>query len=212
MTTWIAWVVLAVLLAAACAIDLRSRRIPNPLVVSGALLGLGLQVTLPAGRGLFDTSTPGAIGLSPAMLATVVLLLAGGLLWRLRLMGAGDAKLLAAVGPYVGPAGVLPVLLYTLLAGGVVALVTAWWNHQRALRAPRIPLTPPARAAAGTPGSPDAPDAPDESADASVPPAVAPSLQVPYALAIAAGVAGYVGPLLWAAAAAPTLPLSRTLP
>ena len=126
---------LLALLAAASLSDLRRRRIPNALVVVGALIGLGLQAALPAGRGLFDASEPGGIGWSPALLASVVLLAAGMLLWRAGLFGAGDAKLLAAIGPYIGPAAVLPVLLYTLLAGGLLALaaqVARWIRPARA--------------------------------------------------------------------------------
>lgn len=169
MSTWIGAGALAALLVAASVTDLRTRLIPNALVVVGALVGLGLQATLPAGQGLFDASAPGALGLSPALLATAVLLLAGGLLWQARLLGAGDAKLLAAIGPFVGPAGVLPVLLYTLVAGGALALATALHTRLRAARPTGELLVAP--------------------------------LQLPYALAIAAGVAAHVGPLLWAAAA-----------
>lgn len=170
MATWIGLGALATLLAVASVIDLRTRTIPNAWVVAGALLGLGLQAALPAGQGLFDASAPGAIGLSPALLAAVALLLAGLLLWRVRVLGAGDAKLLAAVGPYIGPAGVLPVLLYTLLAGGALALATAAWTRLRAAHA---------------------------SGELQVC-----ALQLPYALAITAGVAAYVGPFVWAGAAA----------
>lgn len=160
---------LTVLLAVASAIDLRTRRIPNALVVSGALLGLGLQAALPAGRGLFDSFAPGGIGLSAALLAGVVLLAAGVLLWRSGLFGAGDAKLLAALGPYVGPAGVLPVLLYTLLAGGVLALVAAAWRHGHLWLASRAASSP--RAAQ-----------PTEPA------------RLPYALAITAGALAHASP------------------
>lgn len=170
MSTWIGGGALVALLVAASVIDLRTRLIPNTLVVAGALVGLGLQAALPAGRGLFDASVPGAIGLSPALLAGVVLLVAGVLLWRVRLLGAGDAKLLAAIGPYVGPAGVLPVLLYTLMAGGVLALATALYTRLRAAR-PSAEL-------------------------------IAAPLQLPYALAIAAGVAGHLGPFVWTASSA----------
>lgn len=176
MSTWIGWAALLALLVAAGASDLRTRRIPNLLVTAGALLGLGLQATLPAGRGLFEPSAPGAIGIGAALLAMVVLLAVGMLLWRARLFGAGDAKLLAAVGPYVGLTGVLPVLLYTLLAGGVVALVASLWRHARQWPAGgRI-----------APTAPTAPTAP-------YPSGLAPS-RLPYALAIAAGAVAHAGP------------------
>ena len=168
MSTWIGWGALLALLVAAGAADLRTRRIPNLLVTAGALLGLGLQATLPAGRGLFEPSAPGGIGIGAALLAMVVLLAVGMLLWRAGLFGAGDAKLLAAVGPYVGLTGVLPVLLYTLLAGGVVALVASLWRHARQWIAPTVPA-------------------------AAYPSGLAPS-RLPYALAIAAGAVAHAGP------------------
>jgi prepilin peptidase CpaA len=168
MSTWIGTGALLALLLAASAVDLRSRRIPNVLVVTGALIGLGLQATWPAGRGLFDPAWPGAIGLNAALLATVALLAAGALLWRAGLFGAGDAKLLAALGPYIGPAGVLPVLLYTLLAGGVLALAVSAWRTGQLWLAARTPA-PAAPAAIG-------------------------ALRLPYALAIAAGALAHVAP------------------
>lgn len=168
MSTWIGMGALIGLLAVASAIDLRTRRIPNALVLTGALLGLGLQAALPAGRGLFDAFAPGGIGLSAALLAGVVMLAAGMLLWRGGLFGAGDAKLLAALGPYVGPAGVLPVLLYTLVAGSVLALAALAWHQGHLWLATRARLPRAARPR--------------------------PRPQLPYALAITAGTFAHAGP------------------
>ena len=39
--------------------------------------------------------------------------------------GAGDVKLMGAVGAFVGPALVVPVFLATAIAGGILALVVA---------------------------------------------------------------------------------------
>jgi len=39
--------------------------------------------------------------------------------------GAGDVKLLGAIGTLLGPAGVLSAFLYTALAGGLLAVVVA---------------------------------------------------------------------------------------
>jgi prepilin peptidase CpaA len=46
-------------------------------------------------------------------------------LFALRGMGAGDVKLLAAVGAWLGPQQVIWVALITSVAGGVLALVVA---------------------------------------------------------------------------------------
>ena len=46
-------------------------------------------------------------------------------LFALGMLGAGDAKLLAAIGAWVGPTGMVWVLLLTGVAGGVLALAMA---------------------------------------------------------------------------------------
>jgi len=102
------------LLALACVTDLRTRRIPNVLTFSAA-----------AGAVLFHLVTGGwqAAGWS------IVGLFVGALLFlpmfALRGMGAGDVKLLAAVGAWLGPGQVAIVALATSLAGGVLAVVVA---------------------------------------------------------------------------------------
>ena len=102
------------LLALACVTDLRTRRIPNVLTFSAA-----------AGAVLFHLATGGwqAAGWS------IVGLFVGALLFlpmfALRGMGAGDVKLLAAVGAWLGPGQVAMVALATSLVGGVMAIVVA---------------------------------------------------------------------------------------
>jgi prepilin peptidase CpaA len=102
------------LLALACVTDLRTRRIPNVLTISAA-----------AGAVLFHLATGGwqAAGWS------IVGLFVGALLFlpmfALRGMGAGDVKLLAAVGAWIGPGQVAVVALATSLVGGVMAVVVA---------------------------------------------------------------------------------------
>lgn len=171
MSTWIAATLLAALLGVACWTDLRTRRIPNGLVVSGAAAALGLQAMLPAGQGLFAVHGAGAIGVPAALAALALLGLAGVLLWRARLFGAGDAKLLAAVGPYVGPDSALPLLLATFACGGVLALLALVLRNARRLHTP-LQATP---AALGN-GLPNRP-----------------RTRLPYALAIAAGTATHIG-------------------
>jgi len=111
---WLHWP-LAALLIVAIATDLRSRRIPNVLVALG--LGLGLVVRLlmpgaPIGEALLtfvQGSGAGLLALMP--------------LYLLRACGAGDVKLMAMVGGFVGPAVVLDAALWTLVSGGVLSLV-----------------------------------------------------------------------------------------
>jgi prepilin peptidase CpaA len=119
------------LLIAACWTDARMRRIPNLLVLTGTLAGLALNTMLPAGMGLFST-TPGAIGLVGALGGCVLGLCALLPLYLLRTIGAGDVKLMAMTGAFLGPAAISGTVLLTLLAGGILALAVASW--QRVLR------------------------------------------------------------------------------
>ena len=106
---------LAALLLVAIATDLRSRRIPNVLVAVG--LGLGL-----AGR-LLDPGSPAGEALIAFFKGSGTGLLALMPLYLMRACGAGDVKLMAMVGGFVGPAVVLDAALWTLVSGGVLSLV-----------------------------------------------------------------------------------------
>ena len=104
---------LAVLLTVACTSDLRTRRIPNQLVLVIAISGIafGVVTTSPA-DGLVRAATG---------------LLTGLVIWlpfyALRMLGAGDVKLFAAASTFLGPRYAVEAALYTALYGGVVALV-----------------------------------------------------------------------------------------
>jgi prepilin peptidase CpaA len=97
--------------AAACVTDLRSRRIPNVLTfgASVAAVAFGAVTGGPAGAGW---SVAGwAVGCAVFM----PWFLLGG-------MGAGDVKLLAALGAWVGPSAAVWMALYAGIAGGVFAV------------------------------------------------------------------------------------------
>jgi prepilin peptidase CpaA len=120
---------LGALLVGAVWSDLRARRIPNRLVVCGALAGLALQVLLPAGAGLYGTPF-GALGLGAGLAglgAGLALLLP---MYMLGTLGAGDVKLLAMIGTFLGPHQVLGAALLTLVAGGVLSLAVALYLGQ----------------------------------------------------------------------------------
>lgn len=103
-----------ILLAVACLSDLRTRRIPNVLTMSAA-----------AGAVLFHLATGGwvAAGWSVAGLFLGAVLFFP--MFALRGMGAGDVKLLAAIGAWLGPGQVAIVALATSIAGGLIALIVA---------------------------------------------------------------------------------------
>lgn len=126
----LAWrLLLTTLLLAACVTDLRARRIPNALVL--AVLGTGLAHALLAWLGL---AAPGDLAGTPAqaLLGAGAALLVGLPLWAGRVMGAGDVKLFAAAGAWLGPDLLPEAALATALAGGVLALV--WMARRLALR------------------------------------------------------------------------------
>jgi prepilin peptidase CpaA len=101
---------MAVVLVAA-AYDLWFRRIPNWLNLSGLVAGFGVNVLL-----------FGVNGLRAASLGFVCALLIYLPLYLIRGMGAGDVKLMAAVGAIVGPGNWIGIFLATAIAGGVVSL------------------------------------------------------------------------------------------
>lgn len=109
---------LLALLMGAVSTDLHARRIPNALVLSGTTLALAVHTLSLAG------SHPPLAG--PAWWAPLAGLAAGLAalmpLYLLRAMGAGDVKLMAMVGAFVGAPTVLMAALYTLLAGGLLSL------------------------------------------------------------------------------------------
>ena len=98
------------LMVAAAVSDIRSYRIPN--WVSAAV------VVLFAVRMLLDPT-----GLTASLTIGAVVLAAGFVLFTTRLLGAGDAKLLAALSLWAGPSLIFEFLTATALAGGVAATV-----------------------------------------------------------------------------------------
>ncbi len=91
--------------------DVVAHRIPNRL--TGSLLSVGLALQFAYG---------GWSALGQAALGALVGLLMLMPLYLLRATGAGDVKLLAAFGPVLGPHYALVAGIYTLIAGGALAL------------------------------------------------------------------------------------------
>lgn len=82
---------IAALVLSAALFDLRTRRIPNPLILAGACLGL-----------ILSTWAAGAAGASSSLLGLLTgfaLFLPG---YLLRMTGGGDLKLMAAIGTFLG--------------------------------------------------------------------------------------------------------------
>jgi prepilin peptidase CpaA len=96
--------------------DIANRRIPNWLTYSGmlaAMVGHALQ----GWRGLESAITGG--------------LISGGIMlvfFLVHAMGAGDVKLMTAIGCLVGPKLGVEILLATAIAGGIFAIVLSLWQ------------------------------------------------------------------------------------
>jgi prepilin peptidase CpaA len=109
MTPALGFVLAASLIAAIA--DVRTRRIPNVLVIALFAAGLIFNVVL------------GGLRAGAADLAIVALVIvAGTFAFSLKLIGGGDIKLLAAAAGTLGyPSGGM-FLLFTLVCGGIVAI------------------------------------------------------------------------------------------
>ena len=105
--------VLLALVLGAAVYDVRYRRIPNWLSVSGVLIGLALNTFL----------YQGWPGLRLSLLGLAVACGVYFLLYALRAMGAGDVKLMAAVGALVGWQDWFGIFVVAAIVGGVMALI-----------------------------------------------------------------------------------------
>ncbi len=108
----IIWTFTLALTLSAALLDWRSRRIPNWLTVPGLLSGIALHAVLEGWHGV-------RFSLAGAGLALIVLLP----LVLLRAFGAGDWKLMGAVGAFLGWQLFLFVLLGSIFASGIMAIV-----------------------------------------------------------------------------------------
>lgn len=106
--------VFALGLTAAAASDLLRRRVPNALNVAILVAGLGARAALGGLSGV-------GAGLAGAALGLVLLIVP----FQARWIGGGDVKLLAAIGAWLGPMGVVWTALFGLAGGGLVAAAIA---------------------------------------------------------------------------------------
>ena len=96
---------------AACWFDVRTRRIPNRLTFPAAALGVVAATVAHGGHGSVASGAGLLVGLA---LFFPLFVLKG--------LGAGDVKLMGALGAWLGACDAFGVAFYTTLAGGVLAL------------------------------------------------------------------------------------------
>lgn len=116
------WQVLVlILVSVAAVVDIKYRRIPNCLTLAGVISGLILH-TVTTGWAGFLFSFQGAVA---GLLLLFIPFVLGGI-------GAGDVKLLAAIGALGGTGFVATTALCMAVVGGVLALGTMLWYGQLA--------------------------------------------------------------------------------
>jgi prepilin peptidase CpaA len=107
-------------LVAAVILDVHSRRIPNGLCALMLVTGLVLQTVFAGVDGLLIAIG----GLVTGFAVLIPLYLAGR-------MGAGDVKLMASVGTFLGATGALTAGAATLVVGGIIGGGVVMWNEFR---------------------------------------------------------------------------------
>lgn len=116
----------AVALLAAAYHDMRRFRIPNIYCLILLLLFPAMALTAP------ESSSVNWIG---NLIVFAIMLAIGMLLYRFKVIGGGDAKMIAAVSLWAGPPYVLHLLFFTTLAGGLLALLLGLLTYWRCLQA-----------------------------------------------------------------------------
>jgi prepilin peptidase CpaA len=105
-------VLLALVAVVAGIYDIRYRRIPNWLALAGLLAGIAMNTFL------FDLSGLKAAGMGLGLAFLIYLPL-----YLLRAMGAGDVKLMAALGAIAGPGNWFILFLFTAILGGFLGVI-----------------------------------------------------------------------------------------
>ena len=104
-------IILAAALLTATVTDLKSQRIYNWLTFPLMLAGLAFHATVGGLDGLLMSAAGFGLGLAVMILP-----------FMLGMMGAGDVKLMAGIGAWVGASTILTAFVFTCLAGGVYGL------------------------------------------------------------------------------------------
>jgi prepilin peptidase CpaA len=93
-------------------IDYKEKRVPNKLNLFIILSGLAVQVLWNGGWGLLSGVEGLALGFGLLIIP-----------WAMYMMGAGDVKLLAGMGAWMGPEMVLWTFVIGAIIGGIASLI-----------------------------------------------------------------------------------------
>ncbi len=105
-------IIISIILIIASIADLLYKKIPNRLTYSSLVIGIFFQLAFKGSDGLFHSLQ--GIGIGFAL--TFIIYLAGGL-------GAGDVKLMAAIGAFLGPKEIFLAFIFSSLLSGVYAII-----------------------------------------------------------------------------------------
>lgn len=111
------YIFLTIILVTALITDISSRKIPNMLTFPSMIIAIGYHSLLNGFNGfLFSIE-----GIGLGMAAFILIYMVGG-------MGAGDVKLMGAVGGFLGPEGIFAACIFTALFGGLYSLLVLAFN------------------------------------------------------------------------------------
>ena len=99
--------------------DWRSRRIPNWLTLPTLIAGIVVNSVAAGWMGAKESLLGAGLGLG--ILLPFVLI---------RSLGAGDWKLIGALGAFLGPSRLITVLMWTILVAGLMAVVLIIWKKR----------------------------------------------------------------------------------
>ena len=115
------FIFLSALLIVAALYDIRFQKIPNLLTLPAIVMAIVYYTFIQGFEGFLISIGGAVLGISLMLIPYLM----GG-------MGAGDAKLMGAVGALLGPKGIFVAFLLTALIGGVYALVVlAFYGNLR---------------------------------------------------------------------------------
>jgi prepilin peptidase CpaA len=112
-------IVLFVLLTLSAITDIKWKKIPNFLTFPVMLIGLTAHG--------FTSGVLGLIYSFEGLFLGLALLI---VFYFFGVMGAGDVKLMGAVGSLLGPAGIFKAFLFTAIVGGIYALIVLSYKDQ----------------------------------------------------------------------------------
>lgn len=105
-------ILLTAIVTAAALVDLHSRKIPNWLTFPTMAIGMALNGISMGGEGFLFSLKGAGVGIALLLIP-----------YMMGAMGAGDVKLMGAVGSFLGAAGVFHACIISLLFGGIYAVI-----------------------------------------------------------------------------------------